>query len=460
NLAGDISGRVTEASKSIEMVFAYINEKLFRKIITVFTTIVALYYTHAVFAFIFTTWLIFFLGVSFCFSKKINQYSVEFSKDKVNISGRIVDSISNVALVKMFSAHKFESDHLKIGLNKVIRSDRNLQWFMLKLRYVLGLSCTMMISLMIYYTISWRASNNITTGQCVMIISLCVAVVDDVWDMAQDFGDLFEYIGAFNQSLTLFSKYDIIDQKDAPDLRVTNPVISFNNVSFNYMQNSNSFINQSIEIPAYQKVGLAGFSGSGKTTFTRLIARIYDIDSGSILIDNQNIKEISLDSLNKNISFIAQEPMLFHRTIAENIAYARPQTSYDEIMQAAKQAHIHEHIMSLPNGYDTICGERGNNLSGGQRQRISIARAFLKDAPILIIDEATSSLDSRTEKLIQQSLSQLMQEKTVIVIAHRLATLVNMDRILVFDKGHVVEDGNHEQLINNGKMYQLLWEHY
>ena len=200
-----------------------------------------------------------------------------------------------------------------------------------------------------------------------------------------------------------------------------------------------------------------GLSGSGKTTFACMIARLYEIDSGEILIDGQNIQHVTQESLRNNISFIPQEPILFHRSIKENIRYGRLEASEAEIYEAAKSAHIHEFIMHLPEGYDTICGERGNNFSGGQRQRIIIARAFLKQAPILILDEATSSLDSHTENLIQQSLQQLMLDKTVLVIAHRLSTLLNMDRILVFNKGHVVEDGSHSVLQKNGAVYKILW---
>jgi ABC-type multidrug transport system fused ATPase/permease subunit len=218
-------------------------------------------------------------------------------------------------------------------------------------------------------------------------------------------------------------------------------------------------INQLIseKLDAYQKVGLAGFSGSGKTTFTNLITRLFDIEEGRILIDGQDIKLITQDSLRRNISIIPQEPILFHRSIIENIKYGTESATYEEVVAAAKSAYIHDFINKLPDGYNTLCGERGNNLSGGQRQRIIIARAILKNAPILILDEATSALDNLTENLIQRSLKTLMKGKTVLVIAHRLSTLLNMDRILVFDNGHIVEDGIHNELKTNGKLYQQLW---
>lgn len=460
NLAGDISNRITEAASSLEWIFASINEKIFRKLVMLLTTVIALYWINPIIASIFSVWLVVFFSISIFCSKRINKYSVKFSKDKANVAGKIVDSVSNISVVRIFAAQKFETRYLNRAIDNVITSDRNLQWFMLKLRYVLSISCSTMIGFLIYYTISLRSQNLISTGQCVMIITLCTEVVSDVWDLTQDFGDLFEYIGSFNQSLSLFKEYEITDSAVAQDFVISNPQITFQKVCFNYKQNYNHFENQSLTIPAYQKVGLAGFSGSGKTTFTRMINRTYNIASGDILIDQYNIKDFSLNSLNKNISVITQEPMLFHRTIRENIAYAKPDSTDEEIIRAARLAHIHDHIMQLPEQYDTICGERGNNLSGGQRQRISIARAFLEDAPILMIDEATSALDSHTEKLIQESLNVLMQGRTVIVIAHRLSTLLNMDRILVFDKGQIVEDGSHADLLARGKLYKLLWQHY
>ena len=460
NLAGDISNRITEAASSLEWIFASINEKIFRKLVMLLTTVIALYWINPIIAAIFSVWLVVFLSISIFCSKKINKYSVKFSKDKANVAGKIVDSVSNISVVRIFAAQKFETRYLNRAIDNVIASDRNLQWFMLKLRYVLSISCSTMIGFLIYYTISLRSENLISTGQCVMIITLCTEVVANVWDLTQDFGDLFEYIGSFNQSLSLFKEYEIIDSDLAQDFVISNPQITFQKVCFNYKQNYNHFENQTLTIPAYQKVGLAGFSGSGKTTFTRMINRTYNISSGDIFIDKYNIKDFSLNSLNQNISVITQEPMLFHRTIRENIAYGKLDSSDEEIIRAARLAHIHDHIMQLPEQYDTICGERGNNLSGGQRQRISIARAFLEDAPILIIDEATSSLDSHTEKLIQESLNVLMQGRTVIVIAHRLSTLLNMDRILVFDKGQIVEDGSHADLLERGKLYKLLWHHY
>ena len=215
----------------------------------------------------------------------------------------------------------------------------------------------------------------------------------------------------------------------------------------------------SVEIKPGERVGLVGHSGSGKTTFVKLIQRLYDLKGGAITIDGQNIADHQQASLRNQIAIVQQEPILFHRTLAENIAYGRPEASRAEIMEAARQANAHDFIMDLPKGYETMVGERGVKLSGGERQRVAIARAFLADAPILILDEATSSLDSESEVMIQQAMERLMQGRTTLVIAHRLSTVRALDRLLVFDKGRIVEEGDHQALIRlNGGIYRRLFE--
>lgn len=460
NLAGDITNRISEASRSIEMAFAYTNETIIRKLSVLVFAFFTLYHVHSTIASIFLCWFIVFIGTSLYFSKTINKYSKEFSRDKALVSGKIVDAISNISVVRMFSSHKYERKYLSKYIDGVVRSDKHLQWFMLKLRYALGVSCTIMIGLIIYYIITLRANLEISIGQCVLVITLCISVIEDIWDLTQEFGDLFEQIGAFNQSVSLLANHAIQDIPNAKNLEIKTPSIEFKNVTFKYKNNENKFENQSILLKPYERMGLVGFSGSGKTTFANLISRLYEIDKGTILIDGQDIKTVSLDSLRKHISVIPQEPILFHRTIRENILYGNPQASQQDIVEAAKSAYIHDFIMGLPDQYNTVCGERGNNFSGGQRQRISIARAFLKRAPILILDEATNALDAHTEQLIQKSLQKLMLDKTVLVIAHRLSTVLHMDRILVFSSGHIVEDGPHTSLQKDGSVYKILWDSY
>jgi ATP-binding cassette, subfamily B, bacterial len=254
--------------------------------------------------------------------------------------------------------------------------------------------------------------------------------------------------------------YGVPDRKGASAMAVEAGEIAFENVTFHYGGHAEPLYRDfSLTIAAGEKVGLVGRSGSGKTTFVKLVQRLYDVTSGRIAIDGRDIAEATQSSLRSQIAIVQQEPVLFHRSLAENIAYGKPGASMARIVQAAKLANAHEFIMRLPKGYATLVGERGVKLSGGERQRVALARAFLADAPILILDEATSSLDSESEALIQQAIERLMQGRTTIVIAHRLSTVRAMDRILVFDRGVVVEEGSHEALLTreNGA-YRALFE--
>ena len=255
----------------------------------------------------------------------------------------------------------------------------------------------------------------------------------------------------------LNAAHDIVDEEHARPLKITEGRIEFKDVSFHYKEGAKLFQNKSIEIHPGEKVGLVGFSGSGKSTFVNLILRLFEVEEGEITIDNQNINRVTQGSLRENIALIPQDISLFHRSLMDNIRYGRTTATDAEVIEASQQAHCDEFICKLRDSYQSLVGERGVKLSGGQRQRIAIARAILKNARILILDEATSALDSVTEKYIQDALHYLMQGKTTIVIAHRLSTLSEMDRILVFDNGVIIEDGTHDQLIKLNGHYAKLW---
>jgi ATP-binding cassette subfamily B protein len=291
------------------------------------------------------------------------------------------------------------------------------------------------------------------------VLTINISLIQILWNFSHYIHDLAEVIGRVNQGLSIvLMPIQIKDTEYAEVLKVTDGEIIFDAVKFGYKNSDPLFDNLSIKIDPYQKVGLVGYSGSGKTTFVNLILRLYDINEGRILIDGQNIREVTQTSLRKAIGVIPQDPTLFHRSIKDNIGYSRPEASEEEIITAAKKAQAHQFIVQLPEGYDSLVGERGVKLSGGQRQRIAIARAFLKDPPILVLDEATSQLDSITEGLIQNSLLELFEGKTTLTVAHRLSTLMYMDRILVFDQGKIVEDGSHAQLLHFKGLYKAMWD--
>lgn len=260
-------------------------------------------------------------------------------------------------------------------------------------------------------------------------------------------------------TLILDTVDDVVDAPDAITLEMTNPQVEFNNISFQHKDaKAPIFENFNLKIKPGERVGLVGMSGSGKTTLTKLLLRFADVKDGEILLSGQDLRRITQESLRKNIAYVPQETSLFHRSIADNISYGKPDATPEEIQHAAKLANAHDFIMDLPQGYDTLVGERGIKLSGGQRQRIAIARAILKDAPILVLDEATSALDSESEALIQDALNKLMEGRTSIVIAHRLSTVANLDEIVVLEDGKVVEQGNHHDLLKKPDgIYQHLW---
>ena len=251
----------------------------------------------------------------------------------------------------------------------------------------------------------------------------------------------------------------VANRPDAPDFRAGAGSIRFSDVGFAYSNQPRAIFDDfRLEIAAGEKVALVGESGSGKSTFLKLLQRLYDVDAGCIIVDSQDIASVAQESLRRSIAIVPQEPILFHRSLKENIAYGRPGASFEDIVSAAKKAHAHEFIGSLAAGYDTLVGERGVKLSGGERQRVAIARAILTDAPILILDEATSSLDSITERLIQDAVANLLRGRTAIIVAHRLSTVRSVDRILVFDGGRIAEEGNHAELMARRGLYRRLFD--
>jgi ABC-type multidrug transport system fused ATPase/permease subunit len=282
--------------------------------------------------------------------------------------------------------------------------------------------------------------------------------MNNFWGWGRILRDLYEAFADAREMVEILKlSHGIRDITGAKPLQVNAGVVDLVNVHFAFASNNPVLDNITLQVKSGERIGLVGPSGAGKSTLVRLLLRFYDIQQGSILIDGQNIRNITQSSLREAISFVPQDPILFHRSLHDNICYGKTDASDEEVIRAAKLAHCHEFIEKLTNGYDTFVGERGIKLSGGERQRVAIARAILKNAPILILDEATSSLDSHSEMLIQEALENLMKGKTVIVIAHRLSTIKKMNRIVVIDHGKILEEGNHDELVSRGGLYAHLW---
>jgi len=455
-LAGNLSDRILEAARAFEDFLHGASDKIVKKLIAIMGALITTCYINKFFAGIFAIWIIIVYTISFFVSPIIKKFSRNLAASRSEIGGKIIDCIHNILSVRMFNGYDQELLYLEKPVQNFITSDIALHKSMLIIRYFLGLASSAAVFGVMYYLSKLYSHNQITIGDFVLVLYLCHTISKEIWELTEEAGDVFENYGAFEQFTRLLSSYIVQDIKDAKELKISNCEIIFEKVSFHYGTNP-LFIDQSVVIPGKQKVALIGKSGSGKTSFISLITRLHDLHRGQIFIDGQDISHVTQSSLRNAISFIPQEPTLFQRSIKDNIRYGKPDATDEEIIDAAQKAHIHEAIIYMPDGYETMCSEKGQNLSGGQKQRIIIARAILKKAPILILDEATSSLDPITEKLIRQSLNFLMQDKTVILIAHKLSSVVSMDRILVFKKGKIIQDGKHEDLIKQEGLYQNLW---
>jgi ATP-binding cassette subfamily B protein len=374
------------------------------------------------------------------------------------VSGKIVDSVTNIMNAKLFARRDYEKAYLEGYLNLEVKSARDTFWFMERIRWFQFIAAMLLMLGIIGYALKIWSEHGMTVGEFAMSSSLSLMIIEQARGLSRRFLEFFEYVGNINDGVSIIVRpHEVIDQSNATPLRDTKGAIQFDHIDFSYAEGKPVFKNLNITIHSEEKVGLVGFSGSGKSTLLNLMLRLFEPQAGNIMIGNQDIQNVSQESLRAEIAMIPQDPMLFHRTLMENIRYGRLDATDEEVITSAKNAHAHEFIIETEDGYESLVGERGVKLSGGQRQRIALARAILKNTSILLLDEATSALDSVTERHIQESLAYLMQDKTVLVIAHRLSTLSNLDRILVFHEGQVVEDGNHQELLDLEGHYARMW---
>lgn len=402
--------------------------------------------------------VLFVAGLLILFGIRGRRLHNNYARRSSDASGKMIDVVSNVWTVKAFSARHREKIRLARELNREAKAHRR-SWMYVELARVIHDMCLVITGagMLVWSILLWRASS-ISTGDVVIVSTLTFRILHGSRDLALALVGTAQQFGIINETLKVVAQpHSVKDPDEYAQLNVESGGIQFHNVSYTYPDGHKVFDNLSFEIKPGERVGLVGASGAGKSTLISLMQRLDDIQDGQILIDGQPIDQVSQDSLRSRIAVVPQDIALFHRSVYENIRYGRPEATKEEVYSAARNAYCDEFIRGLPKGYSTIVGEKGIRLSGGQRQRLGIARAFVKDAPILILDEATSALDSKSEKEIQSALASLMQGRTVVAIAHRLSTLSSFDRIIVLKNGKIIEDGPPEVLRANGGLFAEIW---
>ena len=410
--------------------------------------------------------IVVYFTVSLLVGRECTRRAIATNESKAAVTGRVVDVLTNIRNVFFFANQPLEDELLKHYTGEERDRRRASYRAVVRLRCVQYLMDITMWVLFVGGAVYGWVHGLIGAGDFVMITALTSSLLQTAYNVGQRIPEFYDQVGSARESIdTLIVPATVIDKPGAPALVVKQGAIHFDRVAFAYevpsegsRQRARNVVKDfELTIPAGQRVGLVGPSGAGKTTLMGLLMRMHDVAQGAIRIDGEDIRAVTQESLRRSIALIPQDTTLFHRSLLENIRYGRPGATDDEVAEAARRAHAHEFIMELENGYKTMVGERGVKLSGGQRQRIAIARAILKNAPILLLDEATSALDSHSEQIIQAAMREAMAGKTVIAIAHRLSTVMDMDRLVVLDRGFVVADGSHSELLARGGLYADLW---
>jgi ATP-binding cassette, subfamily B, bacterial len=403
-------------------------------------------------------WSACFVAISFWLAMHARPHAVAAAAARSETTGKVVDAVTNLTSTRLFARLGYEREYLNAQLGKEMQAVRRSNGYSERVRWFQYIAAAVLKIGILYYAVELWGRGAITVAEFVVACTTALLIINEARNLSRRFLEFFEYVGNVTNGVHIIIKpHEIVDRPQAVVGTIDRGRIEFQHVSFGYTPEQSIFRDLSVTIPAGQRVGLVGFSGSGKSTFVSLILRLYDVYGGRILVDGTDIRAMTQESLHRQLSLIPQDPNLFHRTLMENIRYGRLEATEEEVMEAARKAHAHDFVMQIKDKYNSLVGERGVKLSGGQRQRIAIARVVVKNAPILILDEATSSLDSITEQAIQETLDEVMTGKTVIVVAHRLSTIAHLDRILVFDRGVIVEDGSHAQLLALQGAYFRLW---
>ncbi len=459
SFVGSLVTRVKRYERAFEQIADQIIFDLGRSLFDTGMVLAVLLWQYPAFGFILLCWCVAFLVFAYFYARFKLPYDIRRARADTQTTAQLADSITNNTNIKLFASYGRENERF----GEVTREQfltRKKSWDLGTWSDVVQGSFIVCLEfVIIYVAVKFWFAGSLDVGSVALLQAYVIRLSDKLWNTGKNIRVIYEALADANEMTQILSTpYEVKDMPSAHSLKVAKGGIEFRNVLFSYHKEASIFKDFNLSISPGERVALIGPSGGGKSTIVKLLLRFYDIQGGEILVDGQNIAGVTQDSLRENISLVPQEPILFHRSLMDNIRYAKPGASDEEVLRVSKLAHAHEFISSFSQGYNSLVGERGIKLSGGERQRVAIARAILKNAPILVLDEATSSLDSESEMYIQDALKILMQNRTTIVIAHRLSTIMQMDRIVVIEGGKIVEEGKHEELLKAQQgLYQRLW---
>lgn len=460
NFTGALVQRVGRYARAFERIADRLSGAILPLIIRVCGAVIITAYIFPLLSVIIFGWVILYITVNYFYSVWRLKYSLKMVEADSRTTAVLADSITNQNNIDIFSQHSHERENFREVTGDQARITLSNWNINMGLDAIQSAFILVIEFIIFYITIHYWEQGLVTAGTFILVQLYVLGLGIRLWDFGRIVRDFYEGYADAKEMVEIMSlPYEIKDTPAAVPLRVSGGEIVFQDVVFAFNQTREVLQNVNFTIKAGEKVALVGPSGAGKTTFVRLLLRFYNVTRGQILIDGQDIRNTTLESLRNNVSLVPQDPLLFHRTIMENIRYGKFEATDEEVVEAARLAHCDEFIDGLPLKYETYVGERGIKLSGGERQRVAIARAILKNAPILVLDEATSSLDSHSESLIQDALDTLMKGKTVVVVAHRLSTIRMMDRIAVLKDGSILEEGTHDELTKKkGSLYAKLWD--